>query len=142
DPAVADPHITAHDSPVIQHDDVRDHGVQRPLGAGCHTLCGGLPDAFPTSEHGFVAARAVVLLDLDPQVGVSQPDLITGSGAVELGVLAAVDLAHCHSSRVGSADGSDSGVSLAVPVTLALARGGGCGLSSGSAPGVPNGTTL
>src|SRR5699024_7280970 len=100
------------------------------------------PDTLPAPEHGFVAASTVVLLDLDPQVGVTQPDLITGGGTVELGVLAAVDLAHCHSSRDGSADGSNSAVSPAVPVTRAPARGGGCGLSSGSAPGVPNGTTL
>ena len=49
-----------------------------------------LADRLAAAEDGLLAADGEVLLDLDPQVGVAEPDLVADRRAVQRGILGAV----------------------------------------------------
>jgi hypothetical protein len=98
DPAVPDADVGLDDPPVVEDDRARDHEVGRALGAGGPALTHRLADHLAPAEHrllaGTAGAAAAVLLHLDEQVGVGQPDAVAGGGAVELGVALAAELDH------------------------------------------------
>ena len=79
-------------------DGAGDHGVGGALGAGGAGLAHGLADDLAAAEHGLVAgesgAAGAVLLDLDEQVGVGEPDAVAGGGAEQVGVRGAGELRH------------------------------------------------
>jgi hypothetical protein len=72
----------------------RDDQIRRALGPRRQGLAHRLADHFAAAEHRLVAARAQVLLDLDEQRGVGQPDPVARRGAVEQRVPLAAQLAH------------------------------------------------
>ena len=89
DPAVADADVGLDDAPVVEHDRAGDHRVRGALGAGGPGLAHRLADHLAAAEDHLVAGRragAAVLLDLDQQVGVGEPDPVAGGRAVEGGV--------------------------------------------------------
>ena len=94
DPAVAEPDVGLDDAPVVEDHGVGDDRVGRALGPRQRGLGHRLPDRLASAEDGLLAAEGQVLLDLDPQVGVAEPDLVPDGGAVERGVLAAGELSH------------------------------------------------
>ena len=98
DPAVADADVGLDDAPVVEDDRAGDDQVGRALGAGRERLAHRLADHLAAAEHRLVAARAQVLLDLDEQRGVGQPDPVARGGAVQQRVPLAAQLAHWHSS--------------------------------------------
>ena len=77
-------------APVVEDDGAGDDQVGRALGAGRAALAHRLADDLAAAEHGLVAGpagpAAAVLLDLDEQVGVGQPDAVAGGGPVQLRV--------------------------------------------------------
>lgn len=84
DPAVADPEVGLHDAPVVQDHGAGDDHVERAVRAGGARLPHRLADHLPAAEeHLVTGARtaAAVLGDLDEQVGVGQPDPVSGGGA-------------------------------------------------------------
>ena len=86
DPAVPDADVGPDDAPVVEHDRVGDDRVQRTVGAGGAALGHRLADRLAAAEDRLLAAEGEVLLDLDPQVGVTEPDLVAGRRAVQRGV--------------------------------------------------------
>ncbi len=98
DPAVADAEVGLDDAPVVEDDDPGDHGVRSALGPGGAGLPHGLADHLAAAEDGLVAgpagAAAEVLLDLDEEVGVREPDPVAGRRPEEVGVHRAGDLSH------------------------------------------------
>ena len=92
DRAVLDADIGLHDSPPVEHDRIRDDRIRGAFGAGDRTLQHRLADRLASAEDGLVASDGQVFLDLDPQVGVGQPDLIPAGRPVQRGVLLTADL--------------------------------------------------
>lgn len=98
DPAVADAEVGLDDAPVVEDDDPGDHGVGSALGPGGAGLPHGFADHLAAAEDGLVAgppgAAAEVLLDLDEEVGVGEPDPVTCGRPEEVGVHLAGELSH------------------------------------------------
>jgi hypothetical protein len=94
DAPVAQPDVRLDDAPVVQHQGVGDHRVRRPARARQCRLGHRLPDRLAAAEDRLLAAEGQVLLDLDPEVGVGEPDLVTDGRAVQRGVLPAGQLSH------------------------------------------------
>ncbi len=92
DPPVLDPDVGADDAPVVQDHHVGDHRVQGSVGRAGQRLVHRLADRLASAEHRFLAAEGEVLLDLDPQVGVPEPDLVTGGRPEDRGIVLAADL--------------------------------------------------
>ena len=80
DAPVPDPDVGLHHAPVVEDDGPGDDRVGRPLGPGGPALPHRLPDDLAPAEDGLVAARRPVLLHLDEQVGVGQPDAVADGG--------------------------------------------------------------
>src|SRR5262249_13660964 len=74
DAAVPDPDVGLDHAPVVEHDGAGDDGVGCAVRPGRGGLAHRLPDHLAAAEDGLVAAGAAVLLDLDEQVGVGEPD--------------------------------------------------------------------
>src|ERR1700724_3060028 len=91
DPPVTHADVALNDPPVVEDDGVRDDEVRTTIAAGRRPLLHRLPDRLPASEPRLVAADAMVLLDLDPEVGIGQPNLVAGGRSVELRVALAGD---------------------------------------------------
>ena len=83
---VADADVALDDAPVIEHDDVRDHGVRRALRRRAGALQHRLADRLAAAEDGLVAADAAVLLDLEPEIGVGQSQPVADRRPVERAV--------------------------------------------------------
>ena len=84
DPAVADADVALDDAPVVEHDDVGDHEVGRALGArsscpGASTRGSSCRRRRPPRRR----RRSRSSLDLDPEVGVGEADLVADRRAVE-----------------------------------------------------------
>src|SRR5690606_30423717 len=78
DPAAAHADVGPDHAPVVEHHDIGDDQVEGALGGGGGGLQHGLADGLAPAEDRLVAAGAAVLLDLDPQVGVAEADLVAG----------------------------------------------------------------
>ena len=76
DPAVAEPDVGLDDAPVVEDHGVGDDGVRCALGPRRRGLGHRLADRLAAAEDGLLAAEGQVLLDLDPEVGVAEPDLV------------------------------------------------------------------
>ena len=105
---VPDPDVGADDAPVVQDHHVGDHRVQRALGRGGQRLVHRLADRLAAAEDRLLAAEGEVLLDLDPQVGVTQPDLVAGGRPVDRRVRLPRDPGHQAVPSTGS-DAADAG---------------------------------
>src|SRR5690606_30848987 len=103
DPAAAHADVGPDHAPVVEHHDIGDDQVEGALGGGGGGLQHGLADGLAPAEDRLVAAGAAVLLDLDPQVGVAEADLVAGGRAVQRRVVGARDAGHrassCFSTR-------------------------------------------
>src|SRR5207248_2106992 len=89
DPAVADADVGLDHAPVVQNDRAGDDQVGRAFGTGHHALAHRLTDHLAAAEDHFVTAAGThrtVLGDLDQQIGVGQPDPVTGGRAEQPGV--------------------------------------------------------
>ena len=88
DPALANPDVTLDDPPVVDDHRVRDHQVAV---LRAHRLLEGalilaVPDRLASSEDRLLAVVGVVVLDLDDQFAVGQPDAVADRRPVLLGV--------------------------------------------------------
>ena len=102
DAALADAHVAADDAPVVEDDDVRDDDVGRALRRRPEALEHRFADGLAAAEDGLVATDAAVLFDLEPEVGVGEPQAVAHGGAVERGVAGAVDAGHRATCRPGT----------------------------------------
>jgi hypothetical protein len=98
DPAVADTDVGLDDPPVVDDHRTRDDRVRGAVCARSTRLAHGLADDLATAEHGLVTGASgtagTVLLDLDQQIGVGEPDAVTGGGPEQVGVRGTRDLRH------------------------------------------------
>ena len=94
DPARPDADVGPDDAPVVHDHHVGDHRVQRALGRGGEALVHRLADRLAATEDRLLAAEGEILLDLDPQVGVPQPDLVPGGGTEDRRVRLPVEPGH------------------------------------------------
>lgn len=98
DPAVADADVGLDDAPVVDDHGTGDHGVGGALRAGGTGLSHGLADDLAAAEHGLVTGESwtagTVLLDLDQQIGVGEPDAVTGGRPEQVRVRGTRDLRH------------------------------------------------
>lgn len=83
DPTVADADIGAHDAPVVKNHHIGDHRVQGPFCGGNQGLIHRFADRLTTPKDRFLTAEGQILLDLNPQIGVAQSDLIPDRRAEE-----------------------------------------------------------
>ena len=90
DPAGANPEIGLDDAPVVQDEGIGDDQVEHAVGGGgaCR-LAHSVANHLPAAELHLVAVDGEVLLDLDQDVRVGEPDAIADRRAVEICVLAA-----------------------------------------------------
>ena len=93
DAAVLHADIGLHDAPVVEDDRIGDHQVGHLGGHGL-ALAHAVADDLAATEGHLVAIDGVVLLDLDDELRVGQPDAVAGGGAVEVCIGAACDLHH------------------------------------------------
>ncbi len=105
DPAVANTDVGLDDSPVVDDHHTGDDGVGCAVGAGGAGLAHRLAQHLAATEHRLVACQArsaaAVLGDLDEQVGVGQPDPVTGGRAEQCGITGAGQLGHDASNFPG-----------------------------------------
>ena len=101
DAAVAHADVGLHHAPVVEDHRAGDHEVGRALGTRRGRLAHRLADDLAAAEHGFVAAGAVIDLDLDEQVGVGQADAVARGRAVQRGRSA-------HARRASAVDRSSA----------------------------------
>ena len=94
DSAVPDAHVGLDDAPVVEDDDVGDDGVEGSVRAGAGRLEHRLTDRLAPAEDRLVAADGAVLLDLHPEVGVTEADLVTDRGAVQRRIPLPVEVNH------------------------------------------------
>lgn len=90
DPAVTDADVGLDDAPVIDDHRTGDDRVRGAFCARSTRLAHGFSDDLAAAEHGLVTGESgpagTVLLDLDEQIGVGEPDAVTGGGAEQVGV--------------------------------------------------------
>ena len=89
-----DADVGPDDAAVVEHDGVGDDRVEGPLGTGPGALRHRLADRLPAAEHGLLAACGQVGLDLDPQVGVGEANLVADRRPEHRGVGRPVQLSH------------------------------------------------
>jgi hypothetical protein len=93
DAAFLQPDVGLDDAPVIDDERVGDDGV-RDRGAVALALPHAVANHLAAAELHFLAVDRVVLLDLDPELGVREPHAVPGRGAEHLGISLARDLRH------------------------------------------------
>ena len=93
DASTLDADVGLHDSPVVEDDRIRDHGVHHILVRQLR-LAHAVADHLATAELHLFAVAGVVPLDLDEQLGVGQPDAVARGRAEHFGIGLAGDLAH------------------------------------------------
>jgi hypothetical protein len=94
EPPVADADVGLDDAPVVEHHDVGHHQIRRAPGTRGVRLALRLPAGLATTEDGLVAPDAVILLDLDEQIGVGQAQPVAGRRAQHRHVHLPLDLSH------------------------------------------------
>lgn len=110
DPAVADTDVGLDDPPVVDDHDTRDDRVRGAICARSARLTHGFADDLATAEHRLVTGESgpagTILLDLDEQIGVGEPDAVAGGGTEQIGIRGTRDLRHrehLRSHRAGRA---------------------------------------
>ncbi len=83
DATVPDADIGADDAPPVEDDRVRDDGVEGAVRSGRRRLRHGLADRLAPAEDRLFAADGEVALDLDPQIGVAEPHLVSDGRPVD-----------------------------------------------------------
>ena len=90
--------VSLDDAPVVDDDGVGHHGVNSALGIGAlglrHAVANGLAAAKLDLFTVAASPERVVRLDLDQQVGVSQPQPVTNGGAKHFRISASPDRGH------------------------------------------------
>ena len=88
DPALANPDVALDDPPVVDDHRVRDHqvAVVRAHRLLERALILAVPDRLASPEDRLLAVVGVVVLDLDDQLAVGQPDAVADGRPVLLGV--------------------------------------------------------
>ena len=88
DPAPADTDVSLDDPPVVDDHRVGDDqiAVLRAHRLDERALILTVPDRLAAAEDGLLAIVGIVMLDLDDQFGVGEPDAVTDRRAVLLGV--------------------------------------------------------
>ena len=93
DVAILDRHIGLDHAPPIHNQGVGDDGVRR-LGAGALALAHAITDDLATTELHFFAVAGQILLDADPQLGITEADAVAGGRAVHFRIGLSADF-HC-----------------------------------------------
>src|SRR5262249_38877056 len=88
DPPGPDADVPLDDPPVVDDHRIGDDqvAVARADRLVARALILPVPDRLAATEDGLLAVRGIVLLDLDDQFAVGQPDAVTDGRAVLLGV--------------------------------------------------------
>ena len=85
DAAALDPDVGFDDAPVIDDERIRHHRVGH-LCAGALALAHAIANHLAAAELHLLAVHGEVLLHLDPEIGIGEPDLVARSGAEHLGI--------------------------------------------------------
>ena len=86
DAAVLDADVGLHDAPVIEDQRIGDDGVDRALPVGDLALAHAVADHLAAAEFHLLAVGGEILLHLDDEIGVGQPDAVAGGRAEHVGV--------------------------------------------------------
>ena len=84
--AVLDADIGFDDAPMIDNQRVGDDGVDRALFVGDLALAHAVADHLAAAEFHFLAVAAEVLLHLDDEIGIGEPDAIARGRAEHVGI--------------------------------------------------------
>ncbi len=93
DVAILDRHIGLDHAPPIHNQGVGDDGIRR-LGAGALALAHAITDDLATTELHFFTVAGQILLDADPQLGITEADAVAGGRAVHFRIGLSADF-HC-----------------------------------------------
>ena len=83
---VLDADVGLHDPPVVEDDGVGDDGVDRAARARRLRLPHAVADHLAAAELHLLAVGGEILLDLDEELGVGEPDPVAGGRAEHVGV--------------------------------------------------------
>src|SRR5947208_12612385 len=87
-PPVLDSDIRLHDTPIIKSKRIRDHRVERAARAGrSRGLAHPVTEHFPSPEDSLIAVRGEILLDLNHQLRVGEPDPVSDRGTEHIRIL-------------------------------------------------------
>src|SRR5262249_17137889 len=84
DPSAPDADVGLHDSPVIDDQRIRDHGVDRAVGSSALRLPHAVANDLPAAEFHFLTVRREVSLDLDDEVGIGETNPVADGRAEHL----------------------------------------------------------
>src|ERR1700688_465187 len=93
DPPVLDPQVGLDDAPMVENDDIGDHGID-DFGGRALALAHAVANDFAAAEFDLFTVDAVIVLDFDPQLRVAETYPIAAGRAEHLGVGAACDAGH------------------------------------------------
>jgi len=91
DPPVLDPDIGLHHTPMVEDHGVGDDRVDGTFAPPALALPHAVADHLAAAELDLLARDRVVALDLDPELGVGQADLVAHGRAEHRGVSVAAD---------------------------------------------------
>ncbi len=86
DAPVLDADVGLDDAPMVEDQRVGDDGVDGALGAAPLALAHAVADHLAAAELHLLAVDRAVLLDLDEELGIGQPDAVAGGGAEHAGI--------------------------------------------------------
>ena len=86
DEPVLEAHVGLHDPPMVEDNGVGDDGIDRAAGARGLRLAHAVADHLAAAELHLLAVSGEILLDLDHELGVGEPDTVARSRAEHIGV--------------------------------------------------------
>ena len=90
--AVLDADVGLHDAPMVENERIGDDGIDGALPVGDLRLPHAVADHLAAAEFHLLAVNGEILLDLDDEIGIGEPDAVAGRRAEHVGIDAARDL--------------------------------------------------
>ena len=84
--AVLDADIGFHDAPMVEDERIGDDGIDRALPVGDLRLPHAVADHLAAAEFHLLAVNGEILLDLDDEIGVGEPNAVAGRRAEHVGI--------------------------------------------------------
>src|SRR4029077_6707849 len=92
DHAFLDRDVGFYDAPVVHDQRIGDDGIGRTLPVGDLRLPHAVADHLAAAEFHLLAIGGEILLDLDNEIGIGQPNPIAGGGPEHVGIDGTFDL--------------------------------------------------
>ncbi len=84
--AVLDADVGLHDPPMVDNERIGDHRVDGARPVGDLRLAHAVADHLAAAEFHLLAVNGEILLDLDDEIGIGEPDAVSGGGTEHVGI--------------------------------------------------------